>query len=363
VGTSHDAGAVTSGTPERVAAASPAHDVPIESIEAAATVIARHPGVVRTPILGSRSAAALVAATHAVQLAGRAGDDIPRLFVKGEHLQATGSFKVRGALVRIASLSAAERERGIITLSAGNHAQAVAWAAAIEGIPVTVVMPEGASAAKAAAARGYGAEVVLHGTHVGDTFARMIELRDSLGLTFLHPFDDAAVIAGQGTVGLEILEDLPDVDVVVVGVGGGGLISGISAAIKQRRPSARVYGVEPTRSNALSLALAAGEVVPLQPVSIADGLGAPFAGAWTLDLTRRYVDGVVLLDDRAIARGMRFALERMKQLLEPAGAAALAAVLEGRIPIETGDTVCAVASGGNVDLARLPELLAMGDPG
>jgi threonine dehydratase len=150
------------------------------------------------------------------------------------------------------------------------------------------------------------------------------------------------------------VEDLPDVDVVVVGVGGGGLISGVSAAVRQLRPSARVIGVEPELSNALSLGLAAGEPVSLSPVSIADGLGAPFAGRWTIDLARRYVHEIVLVDEATIARGVRFALERMKQLLEPAGAAALGAVLAGRIDIRDGETVCVVASGGNVDLARLP---------
>lgn len=341
----------------------PLRDVPLSAIEAAAAIVGRHPGIIRTPIMGSRRAAAVVAEVQGVELAGRPPDGLPRLHLKAEHLQTTGSFKVRGALNRIAHLSDEERSRGIITLSAGNHAQAVAWAAATEGIPVTVVMPDGASLAKAAAARGYGAEVILYGAHVGETFERMNELRDERGLTFLHPFDDPDVIAGQGTVGLEILDDLPEVDVIVVGVGGGGLISGISAAVKQRKPSVRVYGVEPTHSNALTLAIERGEVVPLQPSSIADGLGAPFAGTWTLDLARRYVDAVLLLDDADIARGMRFALERMKQLLEPAGAAALAAVLAGRIHIEPHDSVCVVASGGNVDLGRLPELLAMADGG
>ena len=203
------------------------------------------------------------------------------------------------------------------------------------------------------ACRGYGARVVLHGAHVGETFAEMERLRDEEGLTFVHPFDDAAVIAGHGTAGLELVEDLPEVDVVVVGVGGGGLISGIAAAVKGRRPAARIYGVEPERSNALSLALAAGEVVRIQPDSVADGLGAPFAGALPLAMARRYLDDVVLLDDPTILAGLRFALERLKQVLEPAGAAALAAVLAGRIPIRDGERVAVVLSGGNVEVGRL----------
>ncbi len=174
----------------------------------------------------------------------------------------------------------------------------------------------------------------------------------------VHPFDDPAVIAGHASAGFELIEDLPELDVVVVGVGGGGLISGVAAALKARRPGIRVYGVEPERSNAMTLALARNEVVRIQPESVADGLGAPFAGAWTMAMCRRYVDDVVLLDDPTILAGMRFAIERMKQVLEPAGAAALAAVLAGRIPIRDGERVAVVASGGNVDVGRLGALLA-----
>jgi len=335
-------------------------DLPLEAIEAAAVRISGE--VRRTPMLASRTAARLIADRYGVELgSGPAPDGAPRLFVKAEHLQVTGSFKPRGAVNKIAELTADERSRGLIALSAGNHAQAVAYAASGQGIPAAVVMPAGASLAKAAAAAGYGAEVILYGDNVGAALAHLERLRDQRGLVYIPPFDDPAIIAGQGTVGLEILADLPQVDVVVVGIGGGGLISGIAAALRQRRPSVRVYGVEPEGSNALSLALAVGHVVPLDPSSIADGLGAPFAGLWTLDLVRRYVERVVLVQDAEIAAGMRFALERMKQLLEPAGAAALAAILAGRIPLRPGNTVCAVASGGNVDLSRLPDLLALAE--
>jgi threonine dehydratase len=250
----------------------------------------------------------------------------------------------------------------VITLSAGNHAQAVAYAAASAGIPATVVMPESASRAKVAAAAAYGAQVVLHGADIGETLGHMEALREERGLVYLPPFDDPAVIAGQGTVGLEILEDLPEVDVVVVGVGGGGLISGIAAAIKQQRADARIYGVEPEGSDAMTRGLEAGRPVPVRPASIADGLGAPFAGAWTIPLVRRYVDDLVLIDDATIAAGMRFGLERLKQLLEPAGAAALAALLAGRIPVRDGELVCVALSGGNVDLDRLPGMLALAQP-
>jgi threonine dehydratase len=348
----------------------PLRDVPLEEILAAAARIEGR--VARTPTLASRSAALAVEAKQGVRLGSGgtptadarlgsrdAAPDDPRLFVKAEHLQVTGSFKSRGATNRVLTLSAEEQSRGLITLSAGNHAQAVAYAASRAGIPATVVMPLNASRAKVDAAAGYGAEVILHGEHVGHTFARMEQLRDERGLFFLHPFDDPGVIAGQGTVGLEILEDLPDVDVVVVGVGGGGLISGIGAAVKQLRPTTRVIGVEPETSNAVTLGLAAGEPVRLQPISIADGLGAPFAGVWTIDLARRYVDEIVLIDEATIAAGVRFALERMKQLLEPAGASALGAVLAARIDLRDGETVCVVASGGNVDLDRLPSILEL----
>lgn len=290
----------------------------------------------------------------------RIADD--RLYVKGEHLQKTGSFKVRATRTKVASLSAGERKGGIVTFSAGNAAQAYAWAARDAGVHATVVMPEAAVRSKVEACLGYGAEVVLHGAHVGDLWAKVEELVAERGLTFCHPFDDPEVIAGNGSVGLEILDDLPAVDVVVVGIGGGGLISGVAAALKESRPAVRVYGVEPERSNAMSLALERGEIVTIAPSSVADGLGAPYAGQWTLAMARHYLDGIVLLDDPTILGGLRFAAERMKQVLEPAGAAALAAVLYGKVPLRDGDRVAVVASGGNVEIRRLGELLEMAAP-
>ncbi|MGZ9160720.1 MAG: pyridoxal-phosphate dependent enzyme [Candidatus Limnocylindrales bacterium] len=325
-------------------------DVPIADIEAAAD---RLRGLVhRTPMLASTTAADLIQRTTGVRIR----DD--RLLAKAEHLQKTGSFKARGMTNRIATLPPDARARGAITLSAGNAGQAYAWAGRAAGVPITVVMPEGAVRSKVEACLGYGARVVLHGAHVGETFAEMERIRDAEGLTFVHPFDDPAVIAGNGTAGLEIVEDVPDVDVLVVGVGGGGLISGVAAAIKARRPSARVIGVEPEASNALSLALDRDEIVTIQPHSVADGLGAPFAGRWTMAMARRHLDGIVLLDDPTILAGLRFALERMKQVLEPAGAAALAAVLSGRVPLHDGERVAVLFSGGNVDVSRIGELVA-----
>ncbi len=325
-------------------------DVSLAEIEAARERIAHQ--VQATPMLHSTTAATWTTAALGVRLA----DD--RLYLKGEHLQATGSFKARGMANKMASLPPDARARGVITYSAGNASAAFAWAGRAAGVPVTVVMPTGAVRSKVDACLGYGARVVLKGTHVGEAVLETERIRDEEGLVFCHPFDDPAVIAGHGTAGLELVDQLPDVDVVVVGVGGGGLISGVASAVKGRRPSARVYGVEPDGSNALTLALERDEVVPISPVTVADGLGAPFAGAWTLAMARRYLDGVVLLDDATILAGMRFVLERCKQLVEPAGAAAIAAVLSGRIPIRDGERVAVLLSGGNVDIGRLGELLA-----
>ncbi len=328
--------------------------VGLDEILAARERIAGH--IHRTPLLSSATAARFVAAAGGPRLADG------RLYLKAEHLQRTGSFKARGMTNRIATLDPDQRARGAITMSAGNAGQAYAWAATDAGVPMTVVMAAGANPTKVAACRGYGAEVVLEGAHVGDAFRALERIRDERGLTFVHPFEDAAVIAGHGSVGLELLEDLPEVDVVVVGVGGGGLISGIAAGLKARRPAVRVYGVEPVDAAAMTLAFEAGAPVTIEPRTVADGLAAPFAGELTLAMCRRYLDGLVLLDDATILGGVRFALERTKQVLEPAGAAALAAVLFGRIPIADGERVAVVASGGNVDVGRLGELLAAARP-
>ena len=336
--------------PEVDARAEPEFDIPIGDIRAAAE---RLSGLVhRTPVLSSRTAATWIRAATGATIRDE------RLVLKAEHLQKTGSFKARGMSNRIATLGPEARAQGVITLSAGNAGQAYAWAGGAVGVPVTVVMPAGAVRSKVDACLGYGARVVLHGDHVGDTFAEMERIRDVEGLTFVHPFDDPIVIAGHGTAGLELLEDVPDLDVLVVGVGGGGLISGVAAAVKALRPTIRVIGVEPERSNALSLALERGEVVTIQPQSVADGLGAPFAGAWTLAMARRHVDDIVLLDDPTILAGLRFALERLKQVVEPAGAAALAAVLAGRVEIHDGERVGVLLSGGNVEVGRIGELVA-----
>jgi threonine dehydratase len=309
-----------------------------------------------TPLLSSATAARFAGAASGARLADG------RLYLKAEHLQKTGSFKPRAALARISSLTAEERRRGAITISAGNAGQAYAWAAREAGVPVTVVMPVGAVESKVAACLEYGADVVLHGTHVGESLAHLEVLRAERGLTLVHPYDDPEVLLGNGSCGLEILEDLPDVDVVVVPVGGGGLIGGVTVALRESRPSVRVFGVEPVTSDALRQGIAAGEPVVVTPMSVADGLGAPSGGRLAIDVARRYLEDVVLVDDATILAGLRFAIERLKQVLEPAGAAALAAVLAGAVPLREGDRVCVLLSGGNVAVDRLGELLAAAPP-
>jgi threonine dehydratase len=309
-----------------------------------------------TPLLSSATAARVAGAASGARL----GDD--RLYLKAEHLQKTGSFKPRAALARIESLTPDERRCGAITISAGNAGQAYAWAGREAGVPVTVVMPAAAVSSKVAACLEYGADVVLHGANVGESFVRLEELREERGLTLVHPYDQPEVLLGNGSCGLEILEDLPDVDVVVIAVGGGGLLGGVTVALKESRPGIRVYGVEPVGSEALKQGLDAGTPVRLMPVSVADGLNAPIIGTLALNVARRYLDGVVLVDDPTILGGLRFAMERLKQVLEPAGAAALAAVLTGAIPIRTADRVCVILSGGNVALERVGELLATALP-
>jgi threonine dehydratase len=309
-----------------------------------------------TPMLTSATAARIAGEAAGTRL----GDD--RLYLKSEHLQKTGSFKPRAALARIASLTPDERRRGAITVSAGNAGQAYAWAGREAGVPVTVVMPVGAVASKVAACLEYGAHVVLHGAHAGEAMAHLELLRAERGLVLVHPYDDPEVLLGNGSCGLEILEDLPDVDVVVIAVGGGGLMGGVTVALKESRPAVRVYAVEPVGSDALKRGLAAGEPVRITPVSVADGLGAPSAGRLAIEVGRRYLDDVVLVDDSTILAGLGFAVERLKQVVEPAGAAALAAVLSGAIPLREDDRVCVILSGGNVAVDRLGALLADAGP-
>jgi len=279
------------------------------------------------------------------------------VWLKCENLQKTGAFKVRGALNRLLTLSDEERTRGVATISAGNHAQAVAWAAGRAGVKSLVVMPEHASPTKVRASREYGAEVILHGDATA-AFVRVRELSEERGLTFVHPFDDAAVIAGHASCGLEILEDLPDVGTIVVPVGGGGLSSGIVRAVVASGSEAAVWGVEPKGAPAMHRSLAAGEAVHLDSVqTVADGLAAPMAGVLNHAILSEHARGVVLVDDDEIVSALRILLERTKLLVEPAGAAGLAGLLSSQIEVEDGAPVVVVLSGGNADLKQLGGLL------
>ena len=286
-------------------------------------------------------------------LSERSGAEV---WLKAELFQKTGSFKPRGAINRLKHLSPEEKARGIVSVSAGNHAQAVAFAAAREGISCVVVMPSTAPQNKLSATRNYGAEVVLH-DDLRTIFERTEEVRQSRNATFVHPYDDPDVIAGQGTVGLEVCEQIPGADIVVAGIGGGALLAGIAVACKSLNPQVRVIGVEPEGAAGMTLALREGKPVRLQQIStVADGLAAPYAGAASLELVRRYVDDVVLVTDDQILDACRILLERAKLLAEPAGAACAAALLSGKIDA-AGRKVALVVSGGNLDLGRLKSYL------
>jgi threonine dehydratase len=267
----------------------------------------------------------------------------PNVQLKAELFQRTGSFKPRGVLTKLASLSADERARGVIGISAGNHAQALAYCSALEGVDCLVVMWTGASGAKIEATRNYGAAVDLQARGPAEAFERLAELLEETGRTLVHPFDDPLVIAGQGTVGLEIVEDAPETSVIVVPVGGGGLVSGIAVAAEGRP----VVAVEPELSTALHDGLAAGRSVPVEPTSLADGLSAPFAGEHAIEICSRLgVESVLVSEDELVA-GMQFLYTRAKLACEPAAAVGVAAVLAGKVPVDD-HAVTIVVSGGNV---------------
>jgi threonine dehydratase len=291
--------------------------------------------------------------------ATRLGDRVGvSLWLKAESLQRTGSYKPRGALNLMRNAKPEDLKRGFITISAGNLAQAVAWAAQAAGAPATIVMVSSASRSKLAATRGYGAEVVLIDGPMSEAFDAMLRLQEERGLTLVHPFDDPYLVAGHGTAGLEILEQVPDVDVIVCPVGGGGLISGIATAVKAIKPSVRLYGVEPEGAAAMRRSWDAGEPVRLESVAtIADGLAAPMTGDLCYRITREHVEDIIVLSDAEIAAGLRDLLTYAKLYIEPAGAAATAALLAGKVPVQPGETVVSVVSGGNLDLPKLVEIL------
>ncbi|MBI4519327.1 MAG: threonine/serine dehydratase [Gemmatimonadetes bacterium] len=279
------------------------------------------------------------------------------LLLKAENLQKTGSFKVRGVLNKLEQTRDDARRRGVVTVSAGNHAQALAWGCRAIDAPCVVVMPKTAARSKVEASRGYGAEVVLAPTAL-EAFEEAEALARERNLLFVHPFDDEEIIVGHGTLGLELSEQAPDASVVVVPIGGGGLIAGVAAALKAVAPRVRIYGVEPEGAAAMRRSLDEGRPATLERMNtIADGLAAPMVGELTYAFVRRYVDDVVIVSDAEIATAVRSILSSAKLLAEPAGAASVAALMAGRIPVRPGESVIAVVSGGNTDAERLKELL------
>ncbi len=314
--------------------------VGLADAQRARAAIAGH--ILRTPLVSSHS------------LGERIGAEA---FLKLENLQRTGSFKVRGAVNAMSRLSPEARRAGVVTMSAGNAAQAIAYAGRAQGVHVTVVMPEGAPRTKIEATRGYGGEIRFAPEMT--KLLPMVQELQAQGLHFLHPFDDDDVIAGHASLGFEIVEDVPEVDLVVVGVGGGGLISGVALAVKALRPSARIVGVEPEGAQGVRKALDAGHVVRLDAVkTVADGLAAPFAGERNLEIIKRDVDEVVVISDEAIIDGLQFLVARARVVAEPAGAAAVGALLAGAVRAKPGERVVAVVSGGNIDPERLAGFLA-----
>ncbi|WP_135551014.1 threonine ammonia-lyase [Paenibacillus cymbidii] len=284
-----------------------------------------------------------------------------KTLLKLENLQRTGAFKLRGAFNKVASLAESDRAYGIVTASAGNHAQGVACAAAHYGVAATVVMPQSAPAAKVNATENYGAAVVLAGANYDEAYAYARQYAEERGATFVHAFDDAAVIAGQGTIGIEIVDECPDVDTIVVPIGGGGLIAGVALAAKAANPSVRIVGVQPESANSAYLSWQTGRRLAIaSPVTIADGLAVKSPGELPWAMMQRYVDDIVTVSDDEIVQAMRLHLERAKLLVEGAGAAPLAALLGGKIET-TGRQTALVVSGGNVDLTRLALLAGLGD--
>ncbi|MGQ3328766.1 threonine ammonia-lyase [Halorubrum sp. FL23] len=283
------------------------------------------------------------------------------LHLKLENFQRTGAFKIRGAMNRIATLSDAEREAGVVTASAGNHAQGVALAADRAGVDATVVMPKFAPVSKVKATRGYGASVRLEGIDYDEAQAYAHELEREESRTYVHAFDDPVVMAGQGTLGLEIVDDCPELDTVVVPIGGGGLISGVAVAIKEQLPDVRVVGVQAEGAASAGESLKTGEVHEIDSVdTIADGIATRSIGEQTLDVMTEYVDEVVTVDDREIALALTLLLERAKTLVEGAGAVALAAVLSEAFEYEEDETIVAALCGGNIDLNRLGTVIRRG---
>jgi len=308
--------------------------------ERARAIVAPH--IYKTPLLTSRI------------LSERTGFDVR---LKAEMFQKGGSYKIRGPLNKFTHLTDEQKRRGVVCSSAGNHAQGVALAAKIHGVHAVVVMAENATPSKIAATRGYGAEVVLHGTIWDEANQKAQELVKERGLTYIHPFDDPQLVAGQGTLGLEIYEDFPEADVVVVPIGGGGLISGVSMAIKSMKPAVRIVGVESSGAPGMQRSVAEGHVVTLERVDcIIDGLRVQRVGSYTRDVAARFVDDIVTLPDEQMFEAVVWIMAHCKLVAEGAAAAPVAALLNEKIAAPKGSKVVCVLSGGNVNLDQLRKL-------
>lgn len=287
--------------------------------------------------------------------------DGAEIYLKTENLQVTGSFKVRGAYFKISRLSDEEKKRGVIACSAGNHAQGVALAATRSGIKSIICLPDGAPISKVEATKRFGAEVCMVKGVYDDAYNKAIELRDEKGYCFIHPFDDPDVIAGQGTVGLEIMEQLPDADAVIVPIGGGGLISGVAYTIKQINPDCKVYGVQAQGAPSMERSVNDGKIETLPRVqTIADGVAVKTPGDITYEMVNQYVDGIYTVSDDEIALAILTLLEQQKLIAEGAGAVPVAAVLAGKIPDIKGKKVCCLVSGGNIDVTILSRVIERG---
>jgi threonine dehydratase len=282
------------------------------------------------------------------------------VYLKLDNLQRTGAFKERGALNKLLTLTAEERSRGVIAASAGNHAQGVAYHAGCHGIRAEICMPLTTPLIKVSATKSYGAEVILHGANYDEACEEAVRRSQQFGTTFIHPFDDEVVIAGQGTMGLEILQQVPDIEAVIAPIGGGGLIAGVACAVKATNPQVRVIGVQPARLPSMKVAIAEGHPVTLSPAAtIADGIAVRRAGEKTLPLIQKYVDDIVTVDEEEIANAILLLLEREKTLAEGAGAAAIAALINRKIPL-SGKKVAVLVCGGNIDVSLLSRIMERG---
>ena len=282
------------------------------------------------------------------------------IYLKFENQQKTGSFKIRGASNKIAALVERGEIKAAVASSAGNHAQGVAYASHVHNIPATIVMPKSTPIAKVSATEGYGAKVVLHGDCYDDAYNKAVEIQEKEGATFLHPFDDFEVMAGQGTIGIEILEDLPTVDMVIVPAGGGGLLSGVAACIKQINPRVQIVGVQAEGADAICRSFNEKKmIVTDSATTIADGIAVKAPGEHTMEMINKYADAVVTVSDAEISEAILLLLERTKQVVEPAGATTLAAVLNGRVDVKGKKVVC-VLSGGNVDVSFIQRIIDLG---